>query len=80
MSQYCLFVSGVGSACDVREWLVGCGVVHYVFRVVKWGSVYGVVCVDEIGEECVGIVVVVKGLFDGADLILVGCGVFVRAE
>ena len=80
MLQYCLFVSGVDRVCDVREWLVWCGVVHCVFRIVEWRSVYGVVCVDENGEECVGIVVVVKGLFDGADLILVGCGVFVRAE
>ena len=48
MLQYCLFVSGVDRVCDVREWLVWCGVVHCVFRVVEWGSVYGIVCVDEI--------------------------------
>ena len=41
-------------ACDVKEWLVGCGVVHCVFRVVGWGSVYGIVCIDGIGEECDG--------------------------
>ena len=54
MLQYCLFVSGVDRVCDVREWLVWCGVVHCVFRVVGWGSVYGIVCIDGIGEECDG--------------------------
>lgn len=41
-------MGGVGRVCDVREWLVGCRVVHCVFRVVEWGSVYGIACVDEI--------------------------------
>lgn len=55
MLQYCLFVGGVGRVCDVREWLVGCGVVHCVFRVVEWGSVYGIVYADGIGWDCDGI-------------------------
>lgn len=50
-------MGGVGRVCDVREWLVGCRVVHCVFRVVEWGSVYGIVYADGIGWECVGIVV-----------------------
>jgi len=44
-------VSGVDRVCDVKEWLVWCGAVHCVFRIVEWRSVYGVVCVDENGEE-----------------------------
>ena len=48
-------MGGVGRVCDVREWLVGSRVVHCVFRVVEWGSVYGIVYADGIGWDCDGI-------------------------